>query len=135
MALLIPDVGKAKQQENYLNKTAPQDHVLKLYKNNITPAAGDVAGTYTEADFTGYAAVTLGGAGWTVTPGDPSLAAFAQQTFLSSADQAVQQIYGYFLVGAVDGVIRWVERFPAGPYPVSNLNDAIKVTPKITQDG
>jgi hypothetical protein len=59
MALLVPNVGEGRSLAAILNKTAPENLLLKLYKSNTTPAEGDTHLTYTEADFTGYAAKTL----------------------------------------------------------------------------
>ncbi len=134
MTLLVPNAGEEDTLEALVNKTAATDLVLKLFKSNTTPAETDVAGDYTEADFTGYSSITLTGANWVITPGAPSNAAYAQQTFESSADQAAQSIYGYFMVRATTGVLAWAEVFPAGPYPISNNGDSIKVTPAITLD-
>lgn len=117
-----------------VNKTAGQNLILKLYKNNVTPAESDVEGGYTEATFTGYSAVTLTGASWTATPGAPSQVTYAQQSFTSSADQTTESIYGYFLVQASSGLLVAAERFSDGPYPISFNGDIIKVTPKITLD-
>lgn len=89
--------------EALVNKTAPQTLILKLYKNNHTPAAGDDESDYTEADFTGYSAKTLTGASWGLTPGAPSLISYAAQQFTSSADQTLQTLYGWYLVQATSG--------------------------------
>jgi hypothetical protein len=118
--------------QNILNKTAPQNKTLKLFKNNITPAETDTAATYTEADFTGYVATTLAGAGWTITPGAPTEAVFAEQSFTSSAGAQSQNVYGYYVIEAVSGFIQWAERFTNGPYLIQNNGDVIKVTPKFT---
>ena len=131
MALLMCNQGEGVALENILNKTAPQNMVLKLYKNDKTPADGDTEASYTVADFTGYSDVTLTGASWTVTPGAPSEAAYAQQSFTSSADQATQNVYGYYVVQATSGKLMWSERFSDAPNPITNNGDIIKVTPKI----
>jgi len=134
VTLLVPNVGEDLALQYLVNKASPQNLVLRLFKSNTTPAEGDTAGTYTEADFTGYAALTLAGASWTVTPGAPSQAAYAQQTFTSSAEQASQSIYGYYLTRLTGGELVYAERFTDGPYAIAHLGDAIKVTPQITAD-
>ena len=131
MALLVPNAGEVVILQNFLNKVAPQDLVLKLYKNNHAPADGDTEASYTEADFSGYSAASLAGANWAITGGAPSEADYPQQTFTSDANQTAQNIYGYFIVQATSGKLMWAEQFPSGPYPISNAGDAIKVTPKI----
>ena len=106
---------------------------LRLYKNNVTPAETDTAATYTEATFTGYAAVSLATGDWTLTPGNPSSAAAAQKSFTSSADQTAQDIYGYYLTENAANTLVAAELFAAGPYTIANNGDIIKVTATITQ--
>lgn len=132
--LVFPNIGETNFLNQVLkNSIAEELLILKLFQNNITPAETDVAGTYTVATFTGYADITLTPAsGWTVVAGGPSTAGYAQQTFTSSADQATQNIYGYYLVGATTGNLYWAERFTDGPYPISFNGDQIKVTPNFT---
>lgn len=134
MALLVTNEGEVIALKALLNHTAGQNLVLKLFKSNTTPAEADTAGTYTEADFTGYSAVTLTGSSWTVTPGAPSSASYAQQTFTSSADQSAQNVYGYFLVQTSSGTLVYAERFTGAPFVIQNNGDNIKVTPTITAD-
>ena len=131
--LVCPDAGEALLAKCWLNKEAPQNQTLILYKNNITPAETDVAGTYTEADFTGYASAGLVGADWTVTPGAPTVAAAPAKVFTQSAVMN-QSIYGYMLKQAVSGVIMVAERFSAAPFALANNGDSITVTPTITFD-
>lgn len=133
MPLVCPDAGEVLLANNWLNKVAPQDQSLRLYKNNITPAETDVAGTYTEADFPGYAAIGLVGADWTVTPGAPTNASTAVKTFTQTAVNA-QNIYGYNIRQAVSGILMVAERFSAAPFALANSGDSISVTPTITFD-
>lgn len=134
MALVVPNDGEEDLLKAGLNHTAASNLILKLYQSNTTPAETDTAATYTEATWTGYSAATLTGSSWTVTPGAPSSAAYAQQTFTSSAGSQNQANYGYFCVRATGGRIAWAERFPSGPYTIIDLNDNIKVTPQFTAD-
>src|SRR5262245_49414171 len=118
---------------NALNKTAPQNLTLRLFKNNLTPADGDNvnASGYTEANFTGYAALPLTAASWTITTADPSVASYAQQTFTSTADQTAMPIYGYYITRA-DASLLCAERFSDGPYNILANGQAIKVTPNVS---
>ena len=135
MSLLVPDVGERKFLNVAINGVANEDLTLKLYKNNYTPVEGSVAGDFTEATFTGYAAVTLARGSWTVaTVAGLTTAAYAQQAFTSSADQTLENEYGYFVVGASSGVLWWAERFTGGPFPIQFNGDQINVTPKINAD-
>ena len=133
MALLVPDVGEVRLLSYALNKLVPENQILKLFTNNVTPAEGDVAGTFTEATFTGYVAITLTGANWTVaTVTGVTTGSQAQQTFASTANQATQLVYGYYVVGATSGILLWAERFTDGPYAIAVNGDQILITPKIT---
>jgi hypothetical protein len=135
MALLVPNDGEVDALSYYVNKSAPQDLVLRLFTNNITPAETDTAATYTEASGGGYAAITLTGANWTVTAGNPSTAAYAQQVFtFTGALTGNAQVYGYFLTRAASGKLAHAERFSDGPYAIANNGDQIKITPQITGD-
>lgn len=128
MALSFPDVGENLALEMITNKTAPQNLVLKLYSNNITPAEADTAGTYTECSGNGYAAITLTGASWgTAAAGS---IAYAQQTFTFTG--ALGNVYGYFVIQATSTVLVYSERFTDGPYNIANNGDQIKITPTIT---
>jgi len=131
MALNVPHTGENIALEALVNKTAPQNLVLKLYSNNITPSDTDTAGTYTEATFTGYAAATLTGASWNAASAG-SITYSTQQTFTRTSTGAVENIYGYYVVQAVSGTLVYSERDGAGPFAVTNNGDAIKLTPTIT---
>lgn len=134
MAAVMVNQGEGLALEMIVNKTAAENLVLKLFKNNWTPAEGDTESAATEADFTGYSAKTLTGASWTVTPGAPSVATYAQQEFASTADQTAQTIYGWYLVQATSGKLMWAERFAASG-EVSLNGHKIRVTPRITGVG
>jgi hypothetical protein len=106
---------------------------LKLRNDAITPAATDVAGTYTESSFTGYVAKTLNSvysivAAWgTPTGGNPATIAYPQQTWSPTSSQACN---GYFVVGAKTGTLFWAENF-ASSKNLSNL-DSLKLTPSVS---
>lgn len=132
MAFVLVNQGEQIALEALVNKTAPQTLVLKLFKSNTTPAEAHTEANYTEADFTGYSAVTLTGSSWSVTPGDPTTAAYAEQTFTSSAGSQNQDVYGYYVVQQSSGKVVWAERFSNAPYNIANNGDQIKVTLNIS---
>lgn len=130
MALNVPDVGENIALEAFVNKTAGQNQLLKLYQNNITPSDTDTAGTYTEATFTGYAAISLTGASWGAAAAG-TITYSTQQTFTSSGVVS-NTIYGYYIVQAVSGILMWSERDVSAPFTVANIGDAVKLTPTIS---
>src|SRR5690606_23054702 len=97
MALVLTNNGEGDALAAIVGKAAAENLVLHLYTNDVTPGETDTTASYTEATFTGYAAITLTAANWVVTEGAPSNAAYPQQTFTSSADQTSQAVYGYYL--------------------------------------
>jgi hypothetical protein len=131
MALNVPDTGENIALEALVNKTAGQNLVLKLYSNNLTPSDTDVAGTYTEATFTGYAAATLTGASWNAASAG-TITYSAQQTFTRSATGTTENIYGYYVVQSGSGILVYSERDASAPFAVTNNGDAIKITPTIS---
>jgi hypothetical protein len=134
MTLLVPNNGEGDMLTALVAKAAAENLVLRLFQSNTTPAETDTAATYTEASFTGYAALTLTAASWAVTEGAPSNAAYPQVTFTSSAGAQSQNVYGYYLTRVTSGRLAWAERFADGPYNIVNNGDQIKVTPTITLD-
>jgi hypothetical protein len=128
MALVFSNTGEHIVLEALVNRTAPQDLVLRLYTSDTTPAEDDTAATYTEATGNGYSAITLAGASWGAASGGSI--ACSQQTFTFTG--ALGNVYGYYMTQASSGTLVYAERFTDGPYAIANNGDQIKVTPTIT---
>jgi len=135
MALNVVTTGANRALEYLVNKTAPVNLKLRLYKNNVNPITNaTVVGDVTEADFTGYSAITLAGTAWNAANAG-SIATAAVKEFTSTAGSQSQTIYGYYLTedsGAT--TLYWIEAFAGGPYTIVNNGDKIQVTPTITAD-
>jgi hypothetical protein len=132
MSLLVPNQGESIALKALLNHTAPQNLVLRLYTNNKTPAETDTEADYTQASGSGYSAITLTGSSWTVTPGAPTSAAYAQQSFTFTG--ALGNVYGYYLTQASSGLLVYAERFASAPINIQNNGEKINITPTITCD-
>lgn len=130
MALVVPNQGEQIALEAFVGKTAGQNLVLRLYTNDVTPGETNTESTYTEATGNGYSAITLTAANWTVTPGAPTEAAYAEQTFTFTG--ALGNVYGYYFTQVTSGKLVWAERFTGAPFNIANNGDQIKITPKIT---
>ena len=128
MALIFPQVGEVLTLQNITNNTAPANLILHLYTNNITPSPTDTAGTYTEANGFGYAAITLTGGSWSFTDATPSSATYPQVTFTFNGN--LGNVYGYYMTQ--NGILLLAERFSTGPFSIVNNGDNIKITPTIT---
>lgn len=134
MTLVVPDVGEAELLDKMLKDalSVDEDYTLKLFKSDSTPAESDTAGTYTEADFTNYAAKTLTRSGWasaTTTTGTTSTS-YAQQSWTCGATG--NTVYGYFVVGATSGTLLWAERFATARVLASG--DTLNLTPAFQLD-
>ena len=133
MTIVVPNNGEGDVLQYMVNRATPENLVLRLYTNNITPAETDTAGTYTEAAGNGYASITLTGASWNApSEGAPSSIAYAQQTFTFTG--ALGNVYGYYMTRATSGRIALAERFTGAPFNIQNNGDQIKITPQITAD-
>ena len=107
-----------------------EDLVLRLYQNSHVPVDDDTLAAYTEADFPGYAAVTLTGNLWTAQAGNPSSVAYEAVQFVCSADTALQTIYGYYLTRFVTGDLILAEEF-AAPIPIQSVGNRVIIAPRI----
>ena len=132
-ALLFPAASEGLALKLIFNNATQQNQTLKLYKNNITPASTDTAATYTEATFTGYAALNLTGSTWTTnTASSPAVNTYTAQTFTSTAGSQNESEYGYFVIQQGSGLLLYAERFSNGPYVIQNNGDSITITPTVS---
>jgi len=129
MALVVPDLGEIELLTKLLINTADtEDYILRLYKNNYTPIAATVIGSFTEADFTNYAEKTIARSDW-ATPSTVSNKAESSVTTQSwTCGVTTNTIYGYYVVGATSGVCLWAEEFAAAR--VLADGDILNLTPK-----
>lgn len=128
MALICPNSGELTLLEYLVNKSAPTNPILHLFKNNVTPNEDTVIGDLTEATETGYASITLTGSSWTVsTLVGITSATFAEQTFTFTVGA---DIYGYY-VTSNGGNLLWLERFDGAPFQLPSGGGVIAITPSI----
>lgn len=133
MSLKLVNQGKRDSLAAFLNVEAAEDLILRLFKNNQIPADADTEADYTEATFIGYAPVTLDALDWTITEANPAVATQPPQEFRSTQGGQDQGIYGYYVVGADSGRLKWAERFSDGVKTIINFDDVLRVTPRYTQ--
>lgn len=136
MSLLVPDVGEVLLLGRMLYGSSPENLTLKLYKTNVTPAESDTHASYTEADFTGYAATTLtstqSGGTWAVptTSSGTTSSTYGTNSVFSCTGGSSQTVYGYYVVGATSGTLHWAELFSSSRN-MTPPSDTLTVTPKI----
>lgn len=131
MTLKIPSVGEVELLRNMLSGIPAQPLLLKLYVNDKTPGDEDTVAQFTEMSSHGYAQKTLAPGDWTFS----ALAAVAEATHLGQTwtftDGPATPVYGYYIVGASDGILRWAERF-SPTFSAEIAGDKLTITPKIT---
>lgn len=131
MALRVTDA----REVEILNAFLVNALTLRLYGNDRTPSATDVAANFTEIAGGGYANKPLTFANWTVVGNAPSQALYnsVQSWVFTGPINAPGNIYGYYITRTSDGLLWWAERFPSGTVPFQPIaGSVIRVTPKIT---
>jgi hypothetical protein len=130
MAVVFTDAAEQVALKNYVNNTAPQDLVLRLYSNNVTPSKSDVVGDYTEVTGNGYAAVTLTPGNFVFSEGDPATAAYPQVTYTFTGEAG--NVFGYYVTRATAGDLMFANKFSNAPIYIANNGDEIRITLTIT---
>lgn len=136
MTLIVVNQG---EQAILANGVTGVAYDLRLFTNEVTsgltPAQIQALteADFDEATFTGYSAAAIGIGDWTITQGDPTVALNLEKSFVSSADQTAEDIWGYDVTRNSDGALIWFEQF-AGPIVVEFTDDEIRVTPRLTLD-
>jgi len=136
MAGLFLDQG----EEFLLKLLLDQGVVLRLFTNNYTPIDASTENNFVEANFSGYAAKTFNNANdWTITPGAPTTAELAIQTFEANNNLVPEvYIYGYWFSLASNNLALWAEKFVDSnnnnnidPRMLLINGDYIKILPKL----
>lgn len=135
MALVFANSGELLAIVWMLKSTStPENLTLKLFKNDYTPVAASTAGSFTEADFTGYSAKTLSRYTWgtaSTVSGKASIAYDSSpQTWACGATGNI--VYGYYVVGTTSGTLIYAERFTVSR--VLTNGDTMNVQPVVTLD-
>jgi len=135
MTLVLTNAG----EEHFLDRITGVSYTLKLYTNDVTAGLTSdlidelLAGDFTEATFAGYVSKVLTGGSWVTTPDNPSTATYAAQTYTRSSTGTSQVVRGYYVTVTLGGALVGFEAFRT-PITVTNLGDAIVVTPRIALD-
>jgi len=115
--LIFPDDGLVEQLNRILTATVK----YRLFTNNVTPALGDVVATYTEAAWTGYAAVSQTFSDFTINgvSGHNGFAIAPPISFSNSSGSPVNA-YGYFVTNSGGTILLAVARFDSAPVTIAN---------------
>lgn len=130
MSLVVPNTSESIMLQYLTNNDAPENLVIHLYANDVTPDENTTTATFTEATGGGYASQALIPASFSIVTGSPSQAEHVEITWTFTG--AVGNIYGYYVTRQTGGETMWAERFSNGPFNIQTNGDQIKVTPRIT---
>lgn len=140
MAAVMTLLGKRYFLECGLDKDVPEDLVMRLGSNDVTPDEDSVLGDFTETTFTGYAAVTIPDTDWTITTPDVGggvihiVATADAIDFVSSAGSQDVTVYTAYLATVTSGILIAADRFSAPQIAnhIVNIGDTKSVTPTIS---
>ena len=139
MATVTSLIGKKYMLECALNKDVPENLVVRLSTNDITPDEDTIASEFTEATFTGYAGIVTAPADWTVAVDDVGgenhmVATHDEVEFVSTASAQDQTITCAYLVTQTSGILIASNRFTAPQIAnhIVNTGDKKTVTPTIS---
>lgn len=134
MPLIVPDQGELELLDKMLKDalSVDENYILKLYKNDYTPASASAPGSFTEADFTSYAARTLTRTNWNaaVTVGGKGESSYGTTPQSWTCGASGNTIYGYWVEGAASAKVLWGERFSTSR--VLANGDILNLSPKFT---
>lgn len=114
MAIVVPDLGKEQLLQWALREALDVDEglILRLFKNDYTPANDSETADFTEADFGGYAEKPLARTGWNA-PSTVSNQGFIEfgtlQTWTCTSGS--NTVYGYYIVTENSNITVWAQRF------------------------
>lgn len=113
MALKVPNEGELQLLDKMLKDalTVDENYILKLYRTDVTPGDTDTSASYTEANFTDYAAKTLTRAGWYAAAANGGVAESSYATQSWTCGASGNTVFGYWVEGATSTDVLWSEKF------------------------
>lgn len=134
MPLVVPNQGELELLDKMLKDalSVDENYILKLYRNDYTPADVSAPGSFTEANFTSYAARTLTRTNWNtaVTVSGKGESSYGSTPQSWTCGTTGNTIYGYWVEGATSAKVLWAERFSTSR--VLANGDVLNITPKFT---
>lgn len=137
MNMVVPKVGTTLMLADlaFVYSQSGQRLVYRLFKNDLTPDADTVIGDLTEADFSGYAAVTINTwdyGGVTIDgSGRSQVLATSNATFTHNGGATDNDCYGYYVTHPGGGLYL-VQRFDSPPIVMDGSGLFITVVPRLT---
>lgn len=131
MTIKVQPDGETRFLNHITNQGVDMVWTYRLYINDYTPTDTSILANFQEAGFPGYA-------GDSNIVWNPALQAngraeieAAAITFTCTGGGAAESVYGYYVTDT-GGALLFAERFDDGPYVMSQNQDEITITPKLT---
>ena len=105
--------------------------MLRLFKNNLTPASTDVLRRLYRCDVHGLLADHASSSGWEVLGESAYIARYTLGTAFTCSATTSESLYGFFLTSVGSSMLLWAERFDEAPKTISFSGDAITPAPAI----
>ena len=132
--LTVVNQGEAIMGEAIVGKTPATTWTMRLFSNNVFPAAGHTEADYTEVVGGGYAPIPLNAALWVASFNAPSSMLYPEVTFAyTGSTNAPGTVYGYYITNAA-GKLIMAERLPIPPQVPSaaDVNSRTRFLPVFT---
>lgn len=132
--LKVPDEGERVMLNYLTNVTAftLNSRTLKLYKAIAAPLGdGTVLADFTEANFNGYAATSVGSWAAAMTISNKAKAVGTPRTWTRSAGATSNTILGYYVISQDTLFCLWAEEFDT-PIAMNIIGDTVTVVPTLT---
>lgn len=127
--MVIPNEGKQLALDRWLDpdNSPGENWVIRLYSNNYTPVDGSTVANFTEAAFTGYAAVSLNPATFPTSSISANVAVSTYPTAptFTCTGGGGQTVYGWYAEGATSGKVLAAQKFDAARVIVSGSNEKL----------
>lgn len=106
--------------------------LYRLFKVDFEFHPDNTVANFTEADFSGYAAITVNtwGAAATFADGRAHIAVTPDISWGHDGGPTANTVYGYYVTRG--GILMWAEKFQAGGFLLDGLGDGITLPPRFT---
>ncbi len=131
--MVIPNGGKLLALDRWIDPagTGGENWIIRLYSNNYTPVDGSTLGDFTEATFTGYAAVTLVAGTFPASSivSNEAVTTYPTAPTFTCTGGGGQTVYGWYAEGATTGTVLAAQKFDASRALVSGASEKIDPFP------
>jgi len=105
---------------------------VRLFRNDHVPGAGDTAGSYTEANFSGYSPISFTDWGSVTVSSNVASVSAGSKVFTHDGGATNNDIYGAYVTRDTDNALLFAQRDDSPPFAMNGGGKSYTVTPLIT---